>query len=126
MYTTYQVVSIAQKEVIKLCNCLRGLFLGSYFLSPVWSLYMLMFRRLSLPLVILKSNFANQFIVKHFIKVFICSLHFTVIPSDMSTYTHLMLTCICLYKKNFKYHTTLKFNQKRAGFPLDKKCLTKL
>lgn len=79
------------------------------------------------PLSSWNQNIANQFIVKHFIKVFICSLHFTVIPSDMSTcHIHIWCKHVFVNIKNFKYHTTLKFNQKRADFPLDKKCLTKL
>lgn len=41
-------------------------------------------------------------------------------------YIHIWCKHVFVYIKNFKYHTTLKFNQKRADFPLDKKCLTKL
>lgn len=43
-------------------------------------------------------------------------------------WVHIHIWCkhVFVYIKNFKYHTTLKFNQKRADFPLDKKCLTKL
>lgn len=43
-------------------------------------------------------------------------------------WVHIHIWCkhVFVYIKNFKYHTTLKFNQKQAGFPLDKKCLTKL
>lgn len=126
MYTTYQVVSIAQKEEIK------SLHLFEKFISCfLFSFTSLVFTHVDVPLVelapwhpkikILQINWLSNILSKYSYVLFIllrCHL--------IWVHKHIWCKHVSVYIKNYKYHTTLKFTQKRADFPLDYNCLTKL